>query len=155
MRRPLPLLSNVYGNGHATVRRLTNKRIQDKHLLATVPSLPIQRLFRRTLQTSLFADTVMCAFSTRTNCNAAAQLPEVGSEMATRALLPKPPVMHVVAVVAVNATPTCGVYGLAGPCMAGNACELSVRPIDNKSGFFMMVKVPDAPIACVVTNITC
>jgi len=91
------------------------KRIQDKHLLATVPSLPIQRLFPRTLQTSLSADTVMCAFSTRTNCNAAAQLPEVGSEMATRALLPKPPVMHVVAVVAVNATPTCGVYGLAGP----------------------------------------
>lgn len=68
--------------------------------------------------------TMPSALSARTHCNAAAQIPEVGCEMATRALLPKPTVVYVVAVVAVNATPSGGVYVLAGPCMARHAREL-------------------------------
>ena len=74
--------------------------------------------------------------------------------MATRTLLPKPTVVYVVAVMTIDTSPPGGVHLVTGARMARHARELCVSTVDYESRFLMMIKVPDAPVAHVVTDIT-
>lgn len=74
--------------------------------------------------------------------------------MATGARLSEASVMYVIAVVAINAAATRGVHLRTGACMTRYARKFRVCAIYDESGFLVMVKVPDTPVACVVTDIT-
>jgi len=108
------------------------------------------------VRASLFTDTAVAitrSLSARTDCDPAAQITEVGSEMAACALLSEAAVMYIVPVVAINAAATRGVHLVSRARMTRHTRELFVRTIDYEPRFLMMIEVPDAPVTCVVTNV--
>lgn len=74
--------------------------------------------------------------------------------MAASAVVSESSVMHVVAVVAIDAATTRGVHLVTGTRMTGYASKFFVRTIDHETGALVMIEIPDSPVARVVAGVT-
>lgn len=74
--------------------------------------------------------------------------------MAASAVVSESAVMHIVSIMAVNATTTCGVYLVARARMTGRTGESPVGTVEREAGVLVMIEIPNAPVPRVVASVT-
>jgi hypothetical protein len=81
------------------------------------------------------------------------KLAESRSDMTAPAIFPKPAVMDVFPVVAINTTSTRRIHFVSGARVTGLTRNLFVRTVERESCLVVVIEVPNSPVAWIVANV--